>query len=85
LYDDTSLGDLLESCGQEPVFSPEADMLLVELGDLLDEIDLYSDVATLLSHPKWLEVRRLAKKASELVGHAIGQTGDIAEGEGNAS
>lgn len=67
LYDDTALGELLDTSETEPVFSRDADTILIELSLLLDEIDPYMDIAELLHHPKWAKVRALAARAAELV------------------
>jgi len=60
LFDDSGLGDLLD---QGPVFSPETDALLVQLGELVDNLNLQEPPEKLLMDPRWQALREHAAKA----------------------
>lgn len=65
LFDDTTLGDRLES--GETVFGRDADAVLNELSLLLDCFDANIDPDALLRHPRWTTVRQVAARAVELI------------------
>ncbi|MCP4658339.1 MAG: hypothetical protein GY856_23240 [bacterium] len=67
LYDDTTLGDLLEDTDGGQVFSPEADLLLHELSNALDRMTPAMGLEAMLQHPKWERIRELAARAASFV------------------
>lgn len=64
LFDDTGLGDLLE---KGPVFSPELDAVLSEIGVVTDRVDFTQRTETLLKDPDWLLTAALARRALQML------------------
>jgi len=73
LYDDTSLGDLLERGEGEPVFSSETDSLLQQLSTILDDTEAHASTADVLRTPQWAKIRSLALRASKLVEESMAE------------
>ena len=63
LYEDTTLIDRLETAGEHPVFSHEADATLLELHRILFGFDLDAAASSVLNDPRWTEVRALAARS----------------------
>ena len=73
LFDDTGLGDLLESGGVATALGPDADRALRELQGLLDGVPAGLDAASLLRHPAWKAVMRAARDALDAMSAGQGK------------
>ena len=68
LFDDSGLGDLLET---GVVFSEQADATLRQLSEYVDAIDFECSVEDLLADQRWSKVRELASQARREVDAAL--------------
>lgn len=77
LFDDTGLGDILESGLGSDVFGNEAGSELMRLRTLIDGLPQGLDAPSLLRHPIWKEVVGTAGRAADLVakGRAVSPRG----------
>ena len=69
LFDDTGLEHSLERRRGTPVFSAEADELLLELSRLVDRLDDLAELSPseLLADARWRAIQALAASAAELL------------------
>lgn len=79
LFDDTTLGDELESGAARDTFGEAAHAKLVHLHDLIHQMPAGRDAASLLRHRRWQDVVEVAAEAAALV-----EEGERVRGHGDA-
>ena len=66
LFDDTTLGDLLDSRKDDVVIASNVDNALRELSELIDKVDMTNE-EKLLANSRWAEVRKLAHSILDMI------------------